>query len=234
MSRKGQVSRGSDLFYYSDAIGMESESQAARRRRRVLKQACDLAYGIEWLESRVMLAADLWVGGGADNHWSTGANWARGVAPRPGDDLIFPVTARTTTTTLNDYAAGTPFNSIMLKGSGYAITGNAISLTTGITAANAPGAANADSVNLNITMASSQSILDGNAGASLTLGGTIDTGAFLTLTFDGSGSTVVNSTISGTGSIVKNGQGTATLNGANSYTGTSIINAGTLVISNNT
>src|SRR5262249_24637762 len=31
-----------------------------------------------------------WDGGGADNNWSTAANWVGDVAPHAGDDLVFP------------------------------------------------------------------------------------------------------------------------------------------------
>ena len=232
MTRKGQFARGSNLFLNPDS-NLIAEPQDLRRRRRILMQACDHAYRIEALESRVLLAADLWTGAGGNSNWTTGANWASGVAPRPGDDLIFPTGAAQTTNN-NDFAAGTSFNSIMLRGSGYAITGNAIALTNGIVASNASGAGNADNINLPITLAASQTILDANAGATLSLNGTIDTGSFLNLTFDGSGATVVNSTVSDNGNIIKNGAGTVTLAGSNTYNGTTTINQGALLITNST
>ena len=34
-----------------------------------------------------------WNGGGTDNNWSTAANWLGGVAPLPGDNLVFPAGA---------------------------------------------------------------------------------------------------------------------------------------------
>ena len=53
------------------------------------------------------------------------------------------------------------------------------------------------------------------------------------LTFDGAGTNVVNDGINlGTGGIVKTGSGITTLSGSNSYSGTTTVTNGTLVISN--
>lgn len=77
--------------------------------------------------------------------------------------------------------------------------------------------------------------------SSATAGLTIDSGyqvrtAPRTLTFNGTGTTVVNGVISqgggGVGSLVKTGAGTLELNAANTYTGTSTLRAGTLVLNN--
>jgi autotransporter-associated beta strand protein len=55
-------------------------------------------------------AARTWDGGGADDHWTTAANWVGDVAPAPGDELSFPAAARNTAT--NDFPAGTSFHSL--------------------------------------------------------------------------------------------------------------------------
>ncbi len=60
------------------------------------------------------LAADLWTGAGANANWSTGVNWANGVAPCPGDDLVFRPGGQVSNS--NDFAAGTQFDLIMLAG----------------------------------------------------------------------------------------------------------------------
>ena len=55
------------------------------------------------------------------------------------------------------------------------------------------------------------------------------------LTFDGAGTTLVNDGISlGTGGVTKIGSGTATLAGSNTYSGTTTVSLGTLVVSNST
>src|SRR5690606_20785576 len=52
------------------------------------------------------VAAGIWDGGGADNRWSTAANWAGDVTPSAGANLIFPAGAAQPTS-VNDFAAGT-------------------------------------------------------------------------------------------------------------------------------
>jgi autotransporter-associated beta strand protein len=86
-----------------------------------------------YLESRLAPALATWDGGGADNHWSTAANWVGDVAPNPGDDLILP-TGAGQLTNVNDFAAGTAFNTLAVTGAGYLISGNACTATTGINA----------------------------------------------------------------------------------------------------
>ena len=68
----------------ADYNAADKQPKTLSKRRRILSEACQGAYGVEPLESRVLLAADLWTGaaaGTANNNWSTGANWANGVAP---------------------------------------------------------------------------------------------------------------------------------------------------------
>ena len=54
-----------------------------------------------------------WTGGGADNNWTTLANWG-GTAPVAGDDLVFPGGAARLSNT-NNFGAGTAFNSIRFR-----------------------------------------------------------------------------------------------------------------------
>lgn len=66
--------------------------------------------------------------------------------------------------------------------------------------------------------------------ASQTLADT--TGAAVTVNFGGSNaSTTFDGVLTGPGSVVKSGTGTLTFNGANSYTGSTTVSAGTLVVS---
>src|SRR5262245_48193051 len=85
------------------------------------------------LEYRLAPAIATWDGGGADNHWTTAANWAGDTAPNPGDDLVFPDGAAQLTN-VNDFAAGAAFQSLSINLTGYQISGNAISVTAGVTA----------------------------------------------------------------------------------------------------
>jgi autotransporter-associated beta strand protein len=85
-----------------------------------------------------------------------------------------------------------------------------------------------------VTLAADAKIFSGS-GTSLTLdvasGPAIDLSGF-TLTIDGGGTYSINDGITGTGAIVKTGGGTTTFAGSNSYTGTTTVSLGTLVVSN--
>ncbi len=87
-----------------------------------------------------------WTGAGANNNWTNHANWNPG-APAPGDRLVFPVVAARKTNT-NDYPEGTTFKDILFQGSGYALNGNYVSLSTGLTSNVAVGLGN--TVNLEV------------------------------------------------------------------------------------
>ena len=247
MSRKvhssANVAGQSNLFDNNTA---EKPSPRLSKRRRILSQACKGAYGVEPLESRVMLAADFWTGGGANANWSTGANWVSGVAPRPADDLIFPAGAAQLTNT-NDFVPGTVFSSIELKAGGYVLNGNAITLSTGIVSQNPVGLANADTVNLgSITLNGNQTwgAINGsglysqtaiaNQAATLFINSNVDLGSLLTLTVDGSGNTVLNGNVSDSGGITKTGQGILQLSGNNTYMGITQISIGVLEATTNT
>ncbi|HEY5314631.1 MAG TPA: autotransporter-associated beta strand repeat-containing protein, partial [Pirellulales bacterium] len=169
-----------------------------------------------------------WIGGGPNNNWSDGANWVGGVAPAANDDLVFPIAALSYTS-VDDFAAGTQFGSVTIAGSGYSITGNGIALLAGIV----DSASGANSFTVPITMTAAQTIINGNAGSTLTLGN-IDTGLLQTLTFDGSGTTSVTGVISDSGGLTKDGAGTLILSGADTYLGLTSIVQGVLLAENNT
>jgi len=171
-----------------------------------------------------------WTGAGGDDNWSTAANWG-GVAPSAGDDLVFPGgTPRLTPN--NDLAANTSFNSISFTGGsgGYTLSGNAIDLVAGISAAN--GAGNS-TVQLAITLTASQTISCTIPGPSdrLTLAGAIDLGAF-TLTLDSaSGSIInVNGVVSGAGGVTSSSPGVIFIVAACTYTGPTNISSGNFVL----
>jgi autotransporter-associated beta strand protein len=123
--------------------------------RRILRLDC--------LEHR--LAPATWDGGGADNNWTTAANWVGDVAPIVADSLVFPAGAAQLTN-VNNFAAGTLFASLSVTAGGYVINGNAVTLATGITA-DIPGG---ESSTLGLP-------LDGAGGLSKTSPGTLVLGA---------------------------------------------------------
>jgi autotransporter-associated beta strand protein len=75
----------------------------------------------------------------------------------------------------------------------------------------------------------------GGSGTSLTVdvasGDAIDLSGN-TLTIDGAGSLLINDGITGAGGLTKEGSGVATFAGVNTYTGTTTVSLGTLVVSN--
>lgn len=169
-----------------------------------------------------------WTGAGADDNWTTAANWG-GTAPSAGDDLVFPGgTPRLTPN--NDFAASTSFNSISFTGatSGYTLVGNAIQLVAGISATNTAGN---DNVQLGVTLAASQTFSSSIPSLTdrLTISAPVDVGAF-TLTYDATG-TVINQNggISGTGGVALVG-GILFMVGNGTYTGPTNVTGGSFVL----
>ena len=159
-------------------------------------------------------ATRTWDGGGSNSNWTNPTNWISDVAPVAGDDLIFPL-GSANLSPFNNFAAGTVFNSITLTGTNYFLDGARIALNAGITATNTTVA---NIVAIPLTLHSNQSIVTGNAGVNLTLGGDIDTNG-KELTFAGNGMAQVPGIISGTGGLIKAGSGTVSLYSSNTFSG---------------
>ncbi len=116
----------------------------------------------------------------------------------------------------NTYTGATTINAGTLQLSG----GSAIANTSAVTLANVAGA----TLDLNGTSETIGSLAGGGAlGGNVLLGtGTLTTGVATNTTYSG--------VISGTGGLTKQGTGIFTLSGANTYTGATTINAGTLTL----
>lgn len=205
------------------------QARTVNRLRRYL--LAGLALAALWLGAQSAFAATrTWSGAGANNNWSTAANWG-GTAPLAGDDLVFPDGAARTATNSNDLAWWTLFNSISLTGpaGGYNIAGNGISLGAGITTAN--GATN--TISLDIRIAASQTFnVSGAAAGTLNFAGTIypSTG---TLTLAGPNGLVSLGAIIQSGSgDVSSSAGYAYLTANSTYTGPTTITGGNFLIAN--
>jgi len=115
----------------------------------------------------------------------------------------------------NAYTGTTTINAGTLTVSG----GNAIADTSQVTLANTAGAT--------LNLANSETI--GNLSGGGATGGNVTLGAN-SLTVNEGGTTTYSGVISGTGGLTKAGTGTLTLSRANSYSGSTTINAGTLAL----
>jgi autotransporter-associated beta strand protein len=186
------------------------------------------------LEDRLAPALATWDGGGMNNLWSNPDNWAGNLLPQAGDDLNFP-TAALQFTTVNDFAAGTSFQSLSIRELNYRLSGNAIVLT-GLLQSDLPGGAgNAPVIDFGITLGASITIdnVEPFDNRGMTLNGPIDLNGN-TLTYRTSfGSTArINGVISGAGALIKEGPGADSgrlvLAGNNTYTGLTTVQSGTL------
>src|SRR5262245_33546777 len=169
-----------------------------------------------------------WTGGSASGTWSQAANWAGGI-PQHGDDLSFPggLPAADLLST-NDLIA-LRLNSITFSGAsgGYALRGNALTLTNGVSSANTAGD---NDVDFDLALGLNQTF-------TVTTGGTLDVNGDIslsgrTLTINAAFSVRLDGAVTGTGNVVKNGLGSLTLGGltANTFAGNTTLNAGTLFL----
>jgi autotransporter-associated beta strand protein len=213
------------------------------RRLRPVRHRRFAPIRLTYLEDHLAPAVATWDGGGTDNNWTTAANWVGDVAPQPGDDLVFP-DGVSRLTNANNFPAGTEFNSIRLTGPGYVITGNAVTLSAGISTQGPPGlspVAIVPQVGLGITLAVPQTFATaGNLG--LSLGGAIDlngqalTADVATAYYQYQRETKLSlvGPLSGAGGLVKDGGGSLFLEAANSYTGLTDIRAGMVFVRKDT
>ncbi len=155
--------------------------------------------------------------------WSTAANWSGSSVPASyRGTMLQYFTGQTlsggTVTSRNDRAGDFVLNSLTLDGTAGVSTTVAIA-GNGLTFAN-NGLSN-PTVNLNATA---------GAGLSYDLATPVMLGD--DTTFDGAGTATVrvSGPISGAGGLIKSGNRTLTLSGANTFTGDTLINAGTLQI----
>jgi hypothetical protein len=166
------------------------------------------------LEDRLAPAIATWDGGGADSHWTTAANWAGDVVPQPGDDLAFPLGAAQTSN-VNDFAAGTAFRSIDIRGNDYTLSGNAIALAAGLTV-DASTDATQLQIGLPVTLAADQTFT--NIAGGYTFTGSIDLNGHA-LTVNNGFRDIFAGPITGAGSLTFNGGSRNQVTAVNTFTG---------------
>ncbi len=194
----------------------------ATRRERVTRVCHERQLQFQALESRRVLAFATWDGGGADNKWTTAANWEGNVAPGVGDDLFFPFGASKFETN-NDFPMNTEFGEIYISGSSYSLSGNSINLAGAITSS---GVGNSISCGLRPTTSMTISQL---AVGKLTIRGSIDLNGF-SLTANSIGVIQFDGAINGSGDITTSGE--IVLNAANAYSGLTTVSSGVLRVGN--
>jgi autotransporter-associated beta strand protein len=173
---------------------------------------------VESLETRLAPATFVWTGAGSDNHWSTPANWAGGVAPTGNlDDLVFPALGVKGNVTTVDDIAGTglgnaTFNSISIAAS-YTLTGS-VSLTlanptgSGSVIVGAGAAGVVISIQMQLAATSSGQFFTVNKGADLTVNAPLTGVVGSELDKDGAGILILNedgSGFEGSVAIIPNG-----------------------------
>jgi hypothetical protein len=193
-------------LFWGERTGRGSERvRRAERRGGAVRR--DHRPALEGLEERIVLVTDTWMGTVSAN-WSVAANWASGTAPLPGDDLIFSASA-TRLSTVNDFPAGTAFNSITIQASNYNLSGAALNLTAGIAASYTSGTSN---YFIDTTLAAVQAQIVIATGGTLVIGNS------------------TTGTLSGSSSVNVTGGGTLDLVNTNTYTGPTTIGSGTRVL----
>ncbi|HSE22390.1 MAG TPA: Calx-beta domain-containing protein [Pyrinomonadaceae bacterium] len=167
-----------------------------------------------------------WTGAHPPTTLSSAGNWSGNVAPVAGDDLFFPADAKRRSIR-NNFPNQTSFNSFSFSGSNYNLRKNSVSLAAGINTSNASGS---NTLSLPIQISADQTFNSANSGTTLTFNGPLNLNSNL-LTVAGAGNTRFVAAVSGAGGITKNGSGTLTLSANNSYSGSTNVVAGTLVVS---
>lgn len=143
-------------------------------------------------------------------------NWG-GVAPAAGDHLVIPASSGATTL-VNDLAAG-PFGSLTIAGPGYDLSGNAMTLTDGLSTTYTSGTS---TINLKLTL--SNGSVDIEAGGTLAQKGAIaGTGG---LKFGGGGTLKLDSASNPASGSTTVGPGVLEVNGT--IPGSVVLAGGTL------
>ena len=207
--RKRTQPTGWESILASLGIGRQSNGRKGKGTVKTRR------FAVESLEQRQLLSV-VWTGaGGSKNDWSNSANWANGVIPSNGADVVFPAGQMNIA---YDDMSGLQLNSIEVSGS-YELEGDA-------------------SHPLSVAEINIDPNCSVQTGVPITIDGSLNvevaSGATLTFANLGSGSGFEGSLSDDPGtsnnSLTETGAGTLTLACANNYSGDTIVSAGTLQI----
>ena len=191
---------------WTNTVTVGSSAVAGNQSLPVTITATAGPSGVSTIAVTVLPDNQIWNGGSlANDNWSSGANWLGGIAPHNADSITFAGSTRLTPNLDSSYSLGAlTFSN---NAGSFAIsTANSSTLTLigGVT----NNSANAQIVNVPVALTSTQAI--STTAGNLTLGGVV----------------------SGTLGLTKSDNNTLILTNVNTYTGDTIINAGTLKIDN--
>jgi autotransporter-associated beta strand protein len=172
-------------------------------------------------------AATLHWDGSSSAYWGTAANWVENQVPVDGDSLVFPGTAMNKYNTNN--LAGLNLDSIEVEGAGYSLNGNSVGLSGMLWIS--VNALIVTEVRMDLSLDDSASIHTYSFLNNLHVYGNISLGGH-DLDVGGYGNVLLYGVVSGAGSVTKYGNGTVTILGSsgNTYTGSTTVEEGTLVL----
>ncbi len=193
------------LFWGESAVrGIDQGRRREKRRGRGGANRRSARPQLEGLEVRITPSTVTWTGLGSDTNWTTANNWSGDTSPSPGDDLVFPaLSSKSPYASVNNFAAGTTFNSITIGAAGYTLSGNAVVVSSDIITTYTSGLST-DSMGTTL----------GAGTISLATGGTLD----------------LSGELAGSAGLNLFGGGTLDLLGTNTYTGTTTITSSTLLV----
>ena len=192
---------------------MTNRDQTSKRLARIAKSG--LALLALALLAPAVKAANVWDGGGEDDHWGSATNWDDDAVPTFPAALTFSGTTRLTPT--NDLDNAT--NSITFaSGAGaFTLSGNPITLNGNIAIAIGGSVTNNQTINLPLKLNASRTVSSAPVGGNFA---------------PNKGILVINGEISGPYGLTSGGANYVQLNGTNTYTGDTVIASDSFSIGN--
>ncbi|MBX6334253.1 autotransporter-associated beta strand repeat-containing protein, partial [Candidatus Saccharibacteria bacterium] len=182
------------------------------------------------LASPTTFAASITWDGSESGDVTDGDNWVGGVAPGESDIAVFPANVSQREIEIPSAVewAGISFTGTATSDSNYTFDGTGpLTITGGIVNEMTGSAAKHQTFDVPLVFDGTQTVDDG--GSLLYFDGTVNL-ASGTITFNADNTIVVTGVISGGGNITKTGDGELTLEGANTYTGSTVVNEGFLIV----